>query len=121
MKILQKWLVTDDAVSAPAATSELGCVGWYLRVPPSLRSVADAEGWTLPHVWTEEVEVADMDCTDAIVAIVDANPSVVTIDLQVGYTVDAARLPDGVTCASWGEDWSEGLDDEGRLVVRFRA
>jgi hypothetical protein len=121
MKLSQKWLVTDDAVSAPAATSELGCVGWYLGVPPSLRSVADAEGWTLPHVWTEEVEVADMDCTDAIVALIAANPSVVTIDLQVGYAVDAARLPAGVTCASWGEDWSEGLDDEGRLVVRFRA
>jgi hypothetical protein len=62
-----------------------------------------------------------MDCTDYVLAIVAANPSVVTIDLQVGYTVDAARLPGGVTCSSWGEDWSEGLDDEGRLVVRFRA
>jgi hypothetical protein len=62
-----------------------------------------------------------MDCTDYVLAIVAANPSVVTIDLQVGYTVDAARLPAGVTCASWGEDWSEGLDAEGRLVVRFRA
>jgi hypothetical protein len=62
-----------------------------------------------------------MDCTDYVLAIVADNPSVVTIDLQVGYTVDAARLPAGVTCASWGEDWSEGHDDEGRLVVRFRA
>jgi hypothetical protein len=121
MKISQKWLVTDDAVSAPAAASERGCVGWYLGVPPSLRSVADAERWTLPHVWTEEVEVADMDCTDAIVALIAANPNVVTIDLQAGYAVDAARLPPGVTVEAWAEDWSEGLDANGVLVVRFRA
>jgi hypothetical protein len=62
-----------------------------------------------------------MDATDYILSILSANPSVVTIDLQAGATVDAARLPAGVTCASWAEDWSEGLDDEGRLVVRFRA
>lgn len=62
-----------------------------------------------------------MDCTEYIIAIIEANPSVVQIDLQTGFTVDAARLPPGVTCASWDEDWSEGLDDEGRLVVRFRA
>ena len=62
-----------------------------------------------------------MDCTDYVLAIIAANPSVVSIDLQVGYVVDAARLPAGVTCAPWAEDWSEGLDDEGRLVVRFRA
>jgi hypothetical protein len=62
-----------------------------------------------------------MDCTDYVLAIVAANPSVTHVDLQVGYVVDAARLPAGVTCASWAEDWSEGLDDGGRLVVRFRA
>ena len=62
-----------------------------------------------------------MDCTDYVLAIIAANPSVVSIDLQVGYVVDAARLPPGVTCAPWAEDWSEGLDAEGRLVVRFRA
>lgn len=121
MKILQKWMITDDAVSAPAFASDHGCVGWYLGVPPSLQQVAADEAWTLPHVWTEEIEVADMDCTDAIVSIIAANPSVVSIDLQIGYVVDAARLPAGVTCASWAEDWSEGLDNEGRLVVRFRA
>ena len=62
-----------------------------------------------------------MDCTDYVLAIITANPSVVSIDLQTGYVVDAARLPAGVTCAPWAEDWSEGLDTEGRLVVRFRA
>jgi hypothetical protein len=62
-----------------------------------------------------------MDCTDYVLAIVADNPSVTHVDLQAGYVVDAARLPDGVTCASWAEDWSEGHDDEGRLVVRFRA
>lgn len=62
-----------------------------------------------------------MDCTDYILAILAGNPSVVSIDLQVGATVDAGRIPPGVTVTSWGEDWSEGLDDEGRLVVRFRA
>jgi hypothetical protein len=62
-----------------------------------------------------------MDCTDYVLAIIAANPSVTHVDLQVGFTVDASRLPAGVTCASWAEDWSEGLDDEGRLVVRFRA
>lgn len=62
-----------------------------------------------------------MDCTDYVLAIVAANPSVVTIDLQVGYTVDAARLPAGLTVDPWAEDWSEGLDATGTLVVRFRA
>ena len=62
-----------------------------------------------------------MDCTDYVLAIIAANPSVVSLDLQVGYVVDAARLPAGVTCTPWAEDWSEGLDEEGRLVVRFRA
>lgn len=62
-----------------------------------------------------------MDCTDYILAIIEANPSVVSIDLQTGYTVDAARLPAGVTVTSWAEDWSEGYDAEGHLVVRFRA
>lgn len=121
MKISQKWLITDDASTAPAASAHNGCVGWYLGVPPSLQQIAADEAWTFPHVWTEEIEVADMDCTDAIVSLIAANPSVTHVDLQVGYVVDAARLPAGVTCASWGEDWSEGLDDEGRLIVRFRA
>lgn len=121
MKISQKWLITDDAATAPAAAAEQACVGWYLGVPPALRSVAEAEGWTLPHIWTEEVDVADMDCTDAIVALIAANPSVVTIDLQAGYAVDAARLPAGVTVEPWSEDWSEGRDATGTLVVRFRA
>lgn len=62
-----------------------------------------------------------MDCTDYILAILDGNPSVVTIDLQTGATVEAGRIPAGVTVTSWAEDWSEGLDDEGRLIVRFRA
>jgi hypothetical protein len=62
-----------------------------------------------------------MDYTDYILAIIEANPSVVTIDLQVGAIVDAARLPAGVTVTSWAEDWSEGYDAEGHLVVRFRA
>lgn len=121
MKIVQKWLITDDASSAQDAAALHGCVGWYLGVPPSLQQIAANEAWTLPHVWTEEIEVADMDCTDAIVSIIAANPTVVSIDLQAGYVVNAAHLPPGVTVSSWGEDWSEGLDDEGRLVVRFRA
>ena len=62
-----------------------------------------------------------MDCTDYILAIIEANPSVVSIDLQTGYTVDAARLPAGVTVTLWAEDWSEGYDASGHLVVRFRA
>lgn len=62
-----------------------------------------------------------MDCTAYVLAIIDANPSVSHVDLQVGFVVDVARLPAGVTCAPWAEDWSEGLDDEGRLIVRFRA
>lgn len=62
-----------------------------------------------------------MDCTDYILAIIDGNPSVVSIDLQAGAIVDDARIPPGVTVTSWAEDWSEGLDDEGRLIVRFRA
>jgi hypothetical protein len=62
-----------------------------------------------------------MDCTDYIIAIVEANSSVVSIWLQVGYTVEASRLPVGVTVEPWAEDWSEGLDATGTLVVRFRA
>ena len=62
-----------------------------------------------------------MDCTDYILGILEANPTVVTIDLQTGYTVDAARLLAGVTVTSWAEDWSEGYDASGHLVVRFRA
>lgn len=62
-----------------------------------------------------------MDCTDYILSVVSANPSVVTIDLQAGSTVDATRLPTGVTVEPWAEDWSEGLDATGTLVVRFRA
>jgi len=62
-----------------------------------------------------------MDCTDYVIAIVESNSSVVSICLQVGYTVDAARLPTGVTVEPWGEDWSEGYDESGNLVVRFRA
>ena len=62
-----------------------------------------------------------MDCTDYVLSILAGNPTVVHIDLQAGYVVDAARLPAGVTCASWAEDWSEGVDAEGRLVVRIRA
>jgi hypothetical protein len=62
-----------------------------------------------------------MDCTDYIIAIVQGNPSVVTIDLQAGATVDVTRLPAGLTVDPWAEDWSEGLDANGTLVVRFRA
>jgi len=62
-----------------------------------------------------------MDCTDYIIAIVEANSSVVSIWLQAGYTVEASRLPVGVTVEPWAEDWSEGLDANGTLVVRFRA
>lgn len=62
-----------------------------------------------------------MDCTDYILAILAGNPSVVSIDLQAGAIVDDARIPHSVTVTSWAEDWSEGLDDEGRLIVRFRA
>jgi hypothetical protein len=62
-----------------------------------------------------------MDCTDYIIAVIEANPSVVTIDLQAGVVVDAARIPAGVTIQPWAEDWSEGYDAEGTLVVRFRA
>jgi hypothetical protein len=62
-----------------------------------------------------------MDCTDYVLAIIAANPSVVTIDLQAGATVDAARLPAGVVVEPWAEDWSEGYDESGNLVVRFRA
>jgi len=62
-----------------------------------------------------------MDATDYILSILSANPSVVTIDLQTGATVDAARLPAGVVVEPWGEDWSEGYDESGNLVVRFRA
>lgn len=121
MILKQKWLITDDASGAQDAVTANGCVGWYLGVPPALRSLAEQEGWTLPHVWTEEVEVADMDCTDAILAILETNSSIASIDLQAGYTVDPARLPSGVTVEPWAEDWSEGLDANGVLVVRFRA
>lgn len=62
-----------------------------------------------------------MDATDYILSIISANPSVVTIDLQAGATVDASRIPAGVTVEPWAEDWSEGLDATGTLVVRFRA
>lgn len=62
-----------------------------------------------------------MDATDYILSILSANPSVVTIDLQAGATVDAARLPAGVAVEPWAEDWSEGYDESGNLVVRFRA
>jgi|GEM_PF-2048057 hypothetical protein len=62
-----------------------------------------------------------MDATDYILSILSANPSVVTIDLQAGATVDAARLPAGVVVEPWAEDWSEGYDESGNLVVRFRA
>jgi hypothetical protein len=62
-----------------------------------------------------------MDATDYILSILSANPSVVTIDLQAGDTVDAARLPAGVVVEPWAEDWSEGYDESGNLVVRFRA
>jgi len=62
-----------------------------------------------------------MDCTDYIIAIVQGNPSVVTIDLQAGATVDVTRLPAGLTVDPWAEDWSEGLDANGTLVVLFRA
>lgn len=62
-----------------------------------------------------------MDCTDYIIAVIEANPSVVTIDLQAGVVVDAARIPAGVTIQPWAEDWSEGYDADGTLVVRFRA
>jgi hypothetical protein len=58
---------------------------------------------------------------DYVLAIVAANPSVTHVDLQVGYVVDAARLPAGVTVDPWAEDWSEGYDESGNLVVRFRA
>jgi len=62
-----------------------------------------------------------MDCTDYVLAILAGNPTVVHVDLQAGYVVEEARIPPDVMVTSWGHDWSEGIDAEGRLVVRFRA
>lgn len=119
MKIEQKWLITNSAVGADEQASAAGCVGWYLGVPPALISISQEESWTLPHVWSEVIEMPELDCTDAINSLIASNSDIVIIKLQKGYIIDDTRLQSGVTWSSWQEDWSEGRDLGNSTIIRF--
>ena len=119
MKIEQKWLIANSAVGADEQASAAGCVGWYLGVPPALLSISQEESWTLPHVWTEVVEIPELDCTDAINSLIASNSNIVIIKLQKGYIIDGTKLDAGVTWSSWQEDWSEGRDLDNSTIIRF--
>lgn len=53
---MNKFLIVVLGTPAPAATALAvanGCVGFYTGIPPVLQGQAEAEGWTLPCVVTE--------------------------------------------------------------------
>jgi hypothetical protein len=55
------WIVFADPTSEPvkaawiAATPNLN--GWFDGIPPNLAAIAEAEAWSLPHVYVETVPV----------------------------------------------------------------
>jgi hypothetical protein len=60
MTIIQKWLVfaADSAPSYISWHLARNDVNGYMKgVPPALQDLAAAEGWTLPHIYEETVNV----------------------------------------------------------------
>ena len=57
--MIQKWIV----FAADATESQINwwmsrnkdAAGYFLGIAPILQPQADAEGWTLPHIWEETV------------------------------------------------------------------
>ena len=55
----QKWIV----FAADATQSQISwwlarnrdAVGYFTGIPPFLKAQAEEEGWTLPHIWIEEI------------------------------------------------------------------
>jgi len=62
-----------------------------------------------------------MDCTDYLLAILAAHPTVTALLLQPGTAYDHAALPSHVTVESWGEAYSEARNAEDFVVVRFNV
>lgn len=54
---MQKFLIVAAGTPSDQATALAvanGCVGFYTGIPPVLQGQADAEGWTLPCIVTED-------------------------------------------------------------------
>lgn len=54
----QTWLIVEVGTPAEVSLSlceSLGCNGFYSGIPPFLREIAQAERWTLPHLWDETI------------------------------------------------------------------
>jgi len=52
------WLIVEVGIPAEvslALCESLGCNGFYSGIPPFLREIAQAERWTLPHLWDETI------------------------------------------------------------------
>lgn len=57
--MIQKWIVfaanaTQSQINWWLSRNKDVC-GYFIGIPPFLQPQADAEGWTLPHIWEETV------------------------------------------------------------------
>lgn len=62
-----------------------------------------------------------MDCTEYLLAIIEAHPATAQLFLQQGAVCDIDALPQGVTVDPWGESYSEARDAEDHVLVRFNV
>jgi plasmid replication initiation protein len=58
--IIQRWLVfpadVSDSIKGWHLSKNKDVCGYMLGIPPALQALADAENWTLPHIYEEIIE-----------------------------------------------------------------
>lgn len=62
-----------------------------------------------------------MNCTEYLLAIIEAHHATAQLFLQPGAVCDIDALPQGVTVDPWGESYSEARDAEDHVLVRFNV
>lgn len=58
--IIQKWIIFDKNTSKAVidvwVSNNPDICGYTLGITPMFKQTADDEGWTLPHIWEEQID-----------------------------------------------------------------
>lgn len=64
-----------------------------------------------------------METTDYVLSIIAAHPTMSSIYLsqQVFHTTFRDQLPQAISIQEWNEDWCEGRNESGEILVHFKV
>lgn len=63
-----------------------------------------------------------METTDYVLSIIEAHPAIVGIFLsqEAFQTFLKDKITPGISIQEWSEDWCEGRNESGEVLVRFK-